>query len=209
VADPVKSGLVSNLARPGANITGLSLQIPDVTPKRLQLLREMVPGISRVAIVWNSASVIATPQREAANAAARGLGIQLDFLGVQALDEFPKALQAATRRGTGALLVLDDFLFTRHMRQLGELTVKARLPAMYGTTGFAEAGGLASYGPNFFDVSRRAATYVDKILKGATPGDLPIEQPTRFDLVINLKTARTLGLTIPTSVLGFANQIIE
>src|SRR5262249_22010588 len=149
--DPVKSGLVSNLAHPGANVTGLSLQLPDVTPKRVQLLREMISGISRVTILWNSASVIATPQRAAVNGAARVLGIQLDFLGVQTPDEFPRAFQAATRRGTGALLVLDDSLFTRHMRQIGELTVTSRVPTMYGTTGVAEASGLASYGPNYFD----------------------------------------------------------
>src|SRR5262249_11190833 len=209
VADPVRSGLVSNLARPGANITGLSLQLPDVTAKRVQLLREIVPEISRVTILWNSASVIATPQFEAVQAAARILGIQLDFLGVQAPDDFPRAFQAATRGAAGALLVLDDFLFTKHMRQIGELTVKTRLPAMYGTTGFAEAGGLASYGPNYFDICRRAATYVDKILKGAKPGELPIEQPTKFELVINLKTAKALGLTIPPSVLARADHVIQ
>jgi len=209
VADPLKSGLVFSLARPGGNITGLSLQLPDLTPKRIQLLREVVPQVSRVTILWNSASLIATPQFEAAEIAARALGIQLEPLGVQGPEDFPRAIQAASRRGQGAVLVLDDFLFTRHMRQLGELTAKSRVPAMYGTTGFAEAGGLVSYGPNYADVSRRAATYVDKILKGAKPADLPIEQPTKLELVINMRTAKALGLTIPPSVLLRADQVIE
>ena len=209
VADPMKSGLVFSLARPGGNITGLSLQLPDVTAKRVQLLREVVPQVSRVTILWNSSGVINTPQFEAAEAAARVLGIQLDFLGVQAADDFPRAFQAAARRGTGALLVLDDFLFTRHMRQIAALTAKTRLPAMYGTTGFAEAGGLVSYGPNYAEISRRAATYVDKILKGAQPGELPIEQPTTLELVINVKTAKAFGLTIPPSLLLRADRIIQ
>ena len=209
VADPVVSGLVSSLARPGGNITGMSLQLPDVTAKRLQLLQEIVPKARRVAILWNSASPVTPPQFRAAEEAARVLGMQLESLGVQAPDDFERALQAATRRGTGALLVLDDFLLTRHIRWIAELTRKTRLPAMAGITGFGEAGGLVSYGPNFSDVSRRAATYVDRILKGAKPGDLPIEQPTNFELVINLKTAKALGLTIPPSFLLRAGRVIE
>jgi len=135
--------------------------------------------------------------------------MQLESLGVRAADEFERAFQAATRRGAGALLILDDFFLTRHITQIAVLTAKARLPAMAGVTGFAEAGILISYGPNFADITRRAVLYVDKILKGTRPGDLPIEQPTNFELVINLKTAKALGLTIPPSVLGRADHVIE
>jgi putative ABC transport system substrate-binding protein len=209
VADPVESGLIASLARPGGNITGLSLQLPDIAAKRLQLLRDVVPGVSRVGILWNSASPITPPQFRAAQAAAQILGIQLESLGVRAPDDFERAFQAASRRGTGALLILDDFFLTRHLTQIAKLTIKAKLPAMAGVTGFAEAGVLVSYGPNFADITRRAVTYVDKILKGAKPGDLPIEQPTKFELVVNLKTAKALGLTIPQSVLQRADEVIH
>jgi ABC-type uncharacterized transport system substrate-binding protein len=209
VADPVESGLISSLARPGGNITGLSLQLPDIAAKRLQLLREAAPEVSRVGILWNSASPITPPQFRAAEAAAQVLGIQLESLGVRAPDDFERAFQAATRRGTGALLILDDFFLTRHLTQIAKLTVKARLPAMAGVTGFAEAGVLISYGPNFADITRHAVTYVDKILKGAKPGDLPIAQPTKFELVINMKTAKALGLTIPPSLLQRTDQVIQ
>ena len=209
VADPELSGLVFSLARPGGNVTGLSLQLPDVTAKRLQLLREIVPAVSRVAVLWNSVSPITRPQFRAAEAAARELGMQLESLGVRSPDEFEKAFIAATRKGAGALLVLDDFLLTRHLTEVATLTVKHRLPALAGITGFAEGGGLVSYGPNFPGISRRAATYVDKILKGAKPGDLPIEQPTNFELVINAKTAKTLRLTISPSLLVRADRMIQ
>jgi len=209
VGDPVGSGLIPSLARSGGNIPGLSLQLSDVTAKRLQLLHEVVPRVSRVAILWNSPSPVTSPQFIEAQAAAPRLGLKLESLGVQAPDDFDRAFQAATRKRTGALLVLDDFLLTRHVRQIAALTVKNRLPAMAGIAEFAEAGGLVAYGPNFPDVSRRAATYVDKILKGAKPGDLPIEQPTKFDLVINLKTAKAFGLTIPPSLLSRADRLIE
>jgi putative ABC transport system substrate-binding protein len=209
VADPVESGLISSLARPGGNITGLSLQLPDIAAKRLQLLREVVPGVSRVGILWNSASPITPHQFRAAEAAAQILGIQLESLGVRAPEDFEGAFQAATRRGTGALLILDDFFLTRHLTQIAKLTVKARLPAMAGVTGFAEAGVLVSYGPNFADITRRAVIYVDKILRGAKPGDLPVEQSSKFELVINLKTAKTLGLTIPQSLLLRADEVIQ
>src|SRR5206468_3508493 len=135
------------------------------------------------------------------------LGIQLESLGVRAPDDFDRAFQAASRRGTGALLILDDFFLTRHLTQIAKLTIKARLPAMAGVTGFAEAGVLVSYGPNFADITRRAVTYVDKILRGAKPGDLPIAQPTNFELVMNLKTAKALGLTITPSLLARADKV--
>ena len=209
VADPVGSGLVSSLARPGGNITGLSLQLPDIGAKRLQLLREAIPGISRVGILWNATSPITPPQLRAAEAAAQAFGMQLESLGVRAADEFERALRTAMRRGVGALLILDDFFLTRHITQIATLTAKAKLPAMAGVTGFAEAGILISYGPNFADLTRRSVIYVDKILKGTRPGDLPIEQPTNFELVINLRTAKALGLTIPAAVLLQATKTIE
>jgi putative ABC transport system substrate-binding protein len=209
VADPIASGLVSSLARPGGNITGLSLQLPDLSAKRLQLLREAVPGITRVAILWNSGSPITPPQLRAAEKAARALGIQLQSLGVRTPDDFERAFQDATRQSAGALLILDDFFLTSHLTRISALTAKARLPAMAGVTGFAEAGVLISYGPNFVDITRRSATYVDKILKGAKPGELPIEQPTTFELVINVKAAKTLGLVIPQSLLVSADKIVQ
>ena len=209
VADPVGSGLVSSLARPGGNITGLSLQLPDIAAKRLQLLREVAPMASRVAILWNSASPITPPQFRAAEAAAPALGVQLVSLGVRAPGDFEKAFQAATRGRVGALLILDDFFLARHMTQLAALTMKTRLPAMAGVTGFAQAGVLLCYGPNFTDITRRSVSYVDKILKGANPGELPIEQPTNFELEINLKTAKALGLTVSRSLMLRAHRVFE
>jgi putative tryptophan/tyrosine transport system substrate-binding protein len=209
VADPVGSGLVASLAHPGSNITGLSLQLPDISAKRLQLLREVVRMVSRVGILWNSASPNTPPQFRAAEAAAPALGLQLESLGVRGPDDFEGAFRAATRRRVGALLILDDFLLARNMTRLAALTAKTRLPAMAGVTGFAEAGVLMVYGPNFAELTRRSVTYVDRILKGATPGDLPVEQPTKFELVINLKTAKTLGLTIPQSLLLRAEEVIQ
>ena len=172
----------------------------------MQRVRQLVEGLDG-ALDEGTASAL--DRYIEAQAAAPGLGIKLQSLGVQTPDDFKRVFQDATRRRTGALLVLDDFLLTRHVRQIAALTVKNRLPAIAGIAEFAEAGGLVVYGPNFPDVSRRAATYVDKILKGAKPGDLPIEQPTKFDLVVNLKTAKTLGLTIPQSLLLRADELIR
>jgi len=209
VSDPVASGLVLSLARPGGNVTGLSLQLPDIVGKRLQLLREVVPKVSRVGIFWNTASPIAPPQFKEAEAAARVLGMELDSLGVRAPGDFERVFHTAARRGTGALLILDDFFFTRHAPEIATLAARNKLPALAGVIGFAEAGVLVCYGPNFVDITRHAATYVAKILKGAKPADLPVEQPTKFELVINMKTAKALGLTIPPSVLLRADQVLE
>jgi putative ABC transport system substrate-binding protein len=209
VADPVGSGLVSSLARPGGNVTGLSLQLPDLAAKRLQLLQEAVPGITRVAVLWNSSSPITPPQLKAAETAASALGMQLESLGVRTQDDFEKAFQSATRRRVGALLILDDFFLTSHLTRIAALTAKARLPALAGVTGFAEAGVLMSYGPNFAAITRRSVTYVDKILKGTKPGDLPIEQPTTFELVINAKTAKALDLVMPPPLLVRADKVIQ
>ena len=209
VGDPVGAGLIASLGRPGGNITGLSLQLSDVAAKRMQLLREVLPMVSRVAILWNSASPVTPPQLREVEVAAPALGMALESLAVRTSDDFERAVQEATRRRAGVLLVLDDFLVTRHIRQIGALTIKSHLPAIAALVEFAEAGGLASYGPNYPDLNRRAATYVDKILKGAKPADLPVAQPTTFELVINMKTAKALGLTIPQSVLLRADRLIE
>jgi putative tryptophan/tyrosine transport system substrate-binding protein len=209
VADPTKSGLVASLARPEGNITGMSLQLPDLSAKRLQLLREIIPTLTRVGVLWNSTSPITSPQFGATEAAARSLGIQLEKLPVEGPDDFNKAFQTAARSRTGAVLLLDDFLLTRRITQLATLALKSRLPTMTGISGFAEAGGLATYGPNFPAVSRRAAIYVDRILKGSKPGDLPIEQPSNFELVVNLKTAKAIGLTVPSSLLLRADKVIQ
>ena len=209
VADPFGSGLVFNLARPGGSVTGLSLQLPDLAGKRLQLLQEAVPGITRVAVLWNASSPITPPQLKAAETAAMALGMQIESLGVRTEDDFEGAFQAATRRQAGALLILDDFFLTMHLTRIAALTAKARLPALAGVTGFAEAGVLVQYGPNFAHITRRSVTFVDKILKGARPGDLPIEQPTVFELVINARTAKALGLAIPPSLQVRADRIIQ
>jgi len=209
VADPTKSGLVATLARPEGNITGMSLQLPDLSAKRLQLLKEMIPTLTRVGVLWNATSPITSPQFAATEGAAQNLRIQVEKLAVQGPDDFTKALQTATARRVGAVLILDDFLTTRYITQIAALTLQSRIPAMTGISGFAEAGGLATYGPNFPIVSRRAAIYVDRILKGIKPTNLPVEQPTNFELIINLKAAKTLGLAIPPSLLVRADKVIH
>ncbi len=207
--DPVSQGFVASLARPGGNITGLSTLAPDLAGKRLQLLKEIVPKVSRVAVLWNADNPgVALSFRETA-AAAQTLGVELRSLVVRGPDEFEGAFQAATQERAGALTLLGDPLMFRHRARNVDLAAKHRLPAMYGTREFVEAGGFMSYGPNLADLFRRAATYVDKILKGAKPADLPVQQPTRFELVINLKAAKVLGLTIPPSILIRADQVIQ
>src|SRR5262249_20057750 len=209
VSDPTKSGLVASLARPEGNITGMSLQLPDLSAKRLQLLKEMIPTLTRVGVLWNSTSPITPAQFGATEVAAQNLGIQLEKLAVQGPGDFNKAFQTASTRRTGALFVLDDFLMTRHISQIAALALKSRIPAMTGISGFAEAGGLATYGPNFPAISHRAAIYVDRILKGSKPSELPIQQPTNFELVVNLKTAKALGVTVPSSLLVRAEKVIQ
>ena len=209
VGDPVGSGLVASLARPGGNVTGMSVQLPELDAKRLQLLKEVVPKASRVAVLWNPTSPITRPQFAEVKAAVQALRVQLESLEVRSPNDFEGAFQAATQRRAGALLVLADSLMVSQRTRVAALAAKSRLPSMSGVSEFAEAGGLMVYGPNVSDIARRAATYVDKILKGAKPADLPVEQPTKFDLVINLKTAKALGLTIPQSVLMRADQVIE
>ncbi len=207
--DPVGAGLVASLARPGGNVTGLSLQVPELGGKRLQLLQEVVPGVSRVAVLWNAANPYPALVVRETELAARTLGVQLQSLEVRGPDDFETAFQAATRGHAGALITVDDPLTVNQRARIVDFAGKSRLPAMYGVREFVDAGGLMAYGAHVPDMWRRAATYVDKILKGAKPADLPVEQPTRFELVVNMKTAKALGLTIPQSVLIRADQVIQ
>ena len=209
VGDPVAIGFAASLSRPGGNITGLSQLSPELSAKRLDLLKEVVPGVSRVAILWNPTNPSNASQLRATKLVAQALGMQLQLLEVRGPQDFESGFQAARRGHAGALITLDDLLIYTRRTQIVALAAKSRLPAIYGWSKFAEAGGLMSYGPDFRDMYRQAAIFVDKILKGAKPGDLPIEQPAKLELVINLKTAKALGLTIPPSLLQRADQVIE
>ena len=208
VADPVGSGLVASLARPGGNVTGLTIMAPDLMAKRLELLKEVVPKVSRVAFLTNPDNPASARFLREAEAAARALGVRLQTLEARNPQEIDSAFAVMTRERAGALLYPPDAIFFTQRRQVAELAAKGRLPSL-GTSDYPDAGGLMSYGPNIPDLERRAATFVDRILKGAKPGDLPVEQPTKFELVINLKTAKALGLTIPQSVLLRADQLIQ
>jgi putative ABC transport system substrate-binding protein len=205
VADPVGSGLVASLAHPGGNITGLTLMVTDLSAKRLQLLKEAMPRIARVAVLWNPDTPFHSKVIEELKAAAASLSIELIFVGVRTSDEFGPAFSAIHRARAQALYVIELGFFFAHRTMLLDMSSKARIPVIYGERNF----GLMSYGANWGDVYRRSAGYVDKILKGAKPGDLPIEQPTNFDLVVNLKTARALGITIPESILLQADEVIR
>jgi len=210
VIDPVGSGLIPSLAHPGGNVTGTSIMAPDLVGKQLELLKEVVPKISRVAVLWNPDNPGGVPQLRQAEAAARTLGVRLQTLKARSPHELDSAFAAMTRERAGALVILNDAILGLNLsKQIAELAAKSRLPSMHGVTEYAQAGGLMVYGANLLDLERRAATFVDKILKGAKPADLPIEQPSKFELIINLKTARALGLTIPPSVLLRADQVIE
>ncbi len=205
--DPVATGIVASLARPGGNVTGFAGIHADLMGKRLELLREAVHRLSRVAVMFQATNPGNAQYLRQAEIAARALGIQLQLLAVRKADDFERVFGEA--RGAGGLIQFDDVIFTSHRRQLVELAVKHQLPAMYGAREFVDAGGLISYGPDYPDLYRRSATYLDKIFRGAKPADLPVEQPTKFELVINLKTAKALGLTIPPSLLLRADQVTE
>jgi len=209
VIDPVGSGLVASLARPGGNVTGLTIMASDLVGKQLELLKELVPKVSRVALLWNPANPGGAPQLRQAEAAARALGVQLQRLEARDPQEIDSAFAAMTRERAGALLILPDAIFGNQQRQIAELAAKRRLPSLLGVGEYAESGGLMTYSANNLDLERRAATFVDKILKGAKPADLPIEQPSKFELIINLKTAKALGLTIPQSLLRRADEVIR
>jgi ABC-type uncharacterized transport system substrate-binding protein len=211
-ADPVTSGLVTSLARPGGNLTGLSAFAPELVGKCLEQLKQAVPGVTRVAVLWQPGGLGERTEKDMlkeAEVAARALGVRLQVLEARGPADFDRAFSDMTRARTGALTVLGSTMFTNERRRLVDLAAKHRLPAVYPWKEFVDAGGLMSYGPNVADLYRRAATYVDKILKGTKPADLPVEQPTKFELVINLKTAKALGLTIPPSLLGRADEVIE
>ena len=209
VNDPVGSGLVASLARPGGNVTGLTIMSPDLVGKQLELLKAVVPKVSRVALLRHPDNPASAAQLREAEAAAQALGVRLQTLEARSPQEIDGTFAAMTRERAGALLVIPDTLFWNQRRQIAELAVKRRLPSIRIGEAYAEAGGLMSYGPSYLDVERRAATFVDKILKGANPADLPVEQPTKFELVINLKTAKAIGLTIPQPLLQRADQIID
>jgi putative ABC transport system substrate-binding protein len=207
--DPVGDGFVASLARPGGNITGLSTFVPELSGKRLEILREVVPKLSRVAVLGSSAATGYAQTLKEIEAAAKAFKMQLQFLDVLHAKDMETAFRAASEGRAQGVLTLNSAILGSQRAQIVELAVKKRLPVMYHQSEFVEAGGLMFYGVNVPDLSRRAASYVDKILKGAKPADLPVEQPTKFELVFNLKTAKALGLTIPQSVLLRADQIIE
>jgi putative ABC transport system substrate-binding protein len=208
--DPVGSGLVASLAQPGGNVTGLSLMITDLGGKRLQLLTELVPGLTRAAILWNALNPFNALVVRQTQDAAWKLRIELKSIAVRGADDFDRALAAiAAEQPPVALMVAEDGLTVVKRAQIVAFAAERRLPAMYGLKEFIAAGGLASYGTHLPDLYRRAATYVHKILKGAKPADLPVEQPTRFEFVINLKTARALGLEVPPTLLARADEVIE
>ena len=209
VGDPVASGFVASLARPGGNVTGLTNFSPELSGKRVELLKEAVPNISRVAFLSNPANPVQGLQWKETRAAAQALGLHLQSLEVRSSNDLDSALQAASRERSQALIPATDALIDTHLKRIVEFAAKNRLPAMYGVPEAVDAGGLMSYAPNYTYHYRRAAFYVDKILKGAKPADLPVEQPTNFEFVINLKTAKQNGLTIPQSVLYRADKVIK
>lgn len=209
IGDPVTGGFATSLARPGGNITGVGGLVAEVSGKLLELLTEAVLGVTRVAVLVNPANPGTGSMVRDVENAAQVLGVQLQVLEVRDPGQFERAFDAATQKGAGALLVLSAILFGSNQSQIAALAVKRRLPAIFSQRSFAEAGGLMAYGPRMPDLWRRVAALVDKILKGAQPADLPVEQPMRFELVINLKTAAALGLTIPPTLIFQADEVIR
>jgi putative ABC transport system substrate-binding protein len=209
VGDPVATGLVADLGRPGGNMTGLSSIAPDLEGKRLELLREVTPRLTHVAVLWNPANSFHVGSLKETRAAAQVLGIKVLALAVRSAEQFADAFAAIERERPGGLVVLADRVFLHHRARIADFTLHHRLPGVNAHREMVDAGGLMSFGPNYGDLHRRAATYVDRILKGARAADLPVEQPSTFELIINLKTARALGLTIPPAVLARAAQLVE
>ena len=207
--DAVAAGFISSLARPGGNITGITCISSEIAGKRLELLRQMLPRADRIAVLYNRDDPGKATEVRETEAAARALGMAVQVLGVRDVADFEGAFQTIGRERAELLVVLGDPLTVFHRARIIEFTSRSRTPGMYAYRVFVDAGGLISYGPSLEEMFRGAAVYVDKILKGAKPGDLPIEQPTKFELVINLKTAKALGLTIPPSVLGRADEVIQ
>ena len=209
VGDPIGNGLVASLARPGGNVTGTSFLTSAMIGKQLEILAQIVPQARRLAVLVNPTNPGMRPLLEAARTATRGLGAQLERVEARSSGELDAAFTAMTRERVGGLFVPWEGMFIVHLRQIVNLAASARVPALYGERGYVEAGGLACYGASATESNRRAASYVDKILKGAKPADLPIEQPTQFEFAINLKAARALNLTIPPTVLARADQVID
>ena len=209
VGDPVRVGLVTSLARPGTNVTGLTLLSVELSSRRLQLLREAIPQASRVAVLWNPSNPAGKDYVEQTKGAARALGVELAAVEVRGAGDLDAALEAVATARASALIALADATLWNHRRRVVDFALRKRLPAMFPEREFADDGGLMAYGPNVPANFRRAAVYVDKILKGARPADLPIEHPTTFELAINIKTAKALGLTIPPALLARADQVIE
>jgi putative ABC transport system substrate-binding protein len=209
VADAVGDELVADLARPGGNVTGLSTFAPELSGKRLELLKDILPGISRVAVLANRDFRGYAAQMKEIKVAAQALGLQLQPVEVRGADDLENAFSAITAGRARAVMTLSDPVTFTLLRRIVELATKIRIPSMHLQVEYAEAGGLMSYGPSYSDLFRRAAYYVDKILKGAKPADLPVEQPTKFEFVINLKTAKAIGLTIPPNVLARADRVIR
>jgi len=207
--DPVATGFVASLAHPGGNVTGFTSTNPELSGKKLELLKEAISGLSRVAIMWNPDIRGASLDYKATQEAARTLRMQLQSVEVSRIDDIDRAFAALTTGRAEALIVVPSTITLDNRVQIANLAQKNRLPAMYGGRAFADAGGLMAYGSSLDDRWRRAATYVDKILKGAKAGELPVEQPTKFELIVNLKTARALGLTMPPSLLRRAEEVIE
>jgi putative tryptophan/tyrosine transport system substrate-binding protein len=208
-ADPVGLGHVASLARPGGNITGLSVLLTESVAKELEILKEVMPPATRIGVFWNPTTPSHALALQAAETAGAKLGIALLKVSVRNVEDFDQALATMERERVSALLVLSSPLFILQRAPLAELALKRRLPTMFGSRENVEAGGLMSYRPDLVSSTRRAATYIDKILKGAKPGDLPVEQATRFELIINLKTAKALGIEVPATLLARANEVIE
>ena len=207
--DPVVQGFVASLARPGGNITGLSTLAPELSGKRLELLKEIVPKLSRVAVLGTSTNLSTAPSLKEVELAAGAFGVKLQYLDVLGPKDIETAFRAATKGRADAVLVLSGPFFASQRKQIADLAAKSRLPAIYPFPEFVEAGGLMSYSTSITDLFRRAATYVDKILKGRKPADLPVEQPTKFEFIVNLKAAKQIGLTIPSNVLARADKVIR
>ena len=209
-SDPAGAGFVASLARPGGNVSGLSTLSPETSGKRVELLRELIPGLSRVALLWNPDSRGNLLDYKETEVAARSLHVELQSIELLRVDDLERAFSAATKAGAPTLIVpAGNPIILARLDQVARFAQRSRLPSIHGARQYVDAGGLMSYGPNTTDLFRRAATYVDKILKGTKPADLPVEQPTKFELVINAKTAKALGLTIPQSILVRADEIIQ
>jgi putative ABC transport system substrate-binding protein len=209
VGDPVGTGIVASLNRPGGNITGLTSISPELEGKRIELLREVIPKLSHIAVLWNPKNAFHAIENKQVEAAAAALQMKVLYLGVETQERLDNAFAQIVKERPGALLVLADRVFLHNRVRIMDFAAKRRLPGVYAYVELVEAGGLMSYGPNYGDMHRRAATYVDKILKGTKPADLPVEAPRKFELVINLKAAKQIGVTVPPLVLYRADKVIK